>query len=93
MKNREVVKCAHCRLVQYQRNVCPRCGTSTAGEKKPEPLQPVVYNSFPDPLPSLAEMQELLLAEAMRRTGGDRQLVAQIVGLCKTTIYRKFPNK
>ncbi len=40
--------------------------------------------------PSLAEMERALIQSALDRTGGDRQKAAHMLGIGKTTIYRKL---
>lgn len=44
----------------------------------------------PDHLPSLAEMERTLIQAALDRSGGDRQKAAHMLGIGKTTIYRKL---
>jgi DNA-binding NtrC family response regulator len=41
-------------------------------------------------LPSLAEMERTLIQAALGRSGGDRQKAAHMLGIGKTTIYRKL---
>jgi transcriptional regulator with GAF, ATPase, and Fis domain len=41
-------------------------------------------------LPSLAEMERTLIHAALDRSGGDRQKAAHMLGIGKTTIYRKL---
>jgi hypothetical protein len=43
-----------------------------------------------DNLPSLAEMERTLIQAALDRSGGDRQKAARMLGIGKTTIYRKL---
>jgi hypothetical protein len=40
--------------------------------------------------PSLAEMERTLIQAALDRSGGDRQKAAHMLGMGKTTIYRKL---
>jgi len=43
-----------------------------------------------DNLPSLAEMERMLIQTALDRSRGDRQKAAHMLGIGKTTIYRKL---
>jgi hypothetical protein len=43
-----------------------------------------------DHLPLLAEMERTLIQAAIERSGGDRQKAANMLGIGKTTIYRKL---
>jgi hypothetical protein len=43
-----------------------------------------------DSFPSLEEMERTLIQAALDRSGGDRQKAAHILGIGKTTIYRKL---
>jgi hypothetical protein len=43
-----------------------------------------------DNLPSLAEMERTLIQAALDRSRGDRQKAAHMLGIGKTTIYRKL---
>jgi transcriptional regulator with GAF, ATPase, and Fis domain len=43
-----------------------------------------------DDFPSLAEMERTLIQAALDRSGGDRQKAAHMLGIGKTTIYRKL---
>jgi two-component system nitrogen regulation response regulator GlnG len=44
---------------------------------------------FPEVLPSLKEMEDLLVAEALRRTKGNRSQAADLVGMARQTMARK----
>jgi hypothetical protein len=44
----------------------------------------------PDNFPSLAEMERTLIQAALDRSRGDRQKAAHMLGIGKTTIYRKL---
>lgn len=43
-----------------------------------------------DSFPSLEEMERTLIQAALDRSGGDRQKAAHLLGIGKTTIYRKL---
>ncbi|HEV2133936.1 MAG TPA: helix-turn-helix domain-containing protein [Terracidiphilus sp.] len=43
-----------------------------------------------DNFPSLEEMERTLIQAALDRSGGDRQKAAHLLGIGKTTIYRKL---
>jgi DNA-binding NtrC family response regulator len=44
----------------------------------------------PNNLPLLADMERTLIQAAVERSGGDRQKAAHMLGIGKTTIYRKL---
>ena len=44
---------------------------------------------FPDVLPTLKEMEDLLVREALRRTRGNRSQAADLVGMARQTMVRK----
>ena len=46
--------------------------------------------SFAGPLPTLREMEELLIREAVRRTGGNRSQAADLLGIARQTIIRRI---
>jgi len=45
--------------------------------------------AFPEILPSMKEMEDLLVAEALRRTKGNRSQAADLVGMARQTMVRK----
>jgi hypothetical protein len=61
---------------------CLRCSGLT-----PAPHGPVEVSGS---LPLLAEMERTLIQAAVERSGGDRQKAAHMLGIGKTTIYRKL---
>jgi len=44
---------------------------------------------FPEVLPTLKEVEDLLVAEALRRTKGNRSQAADLVGMARQTMARK----
>jgi DNA-binding NtrC family response regulator len=46
--------------------------------------------SFAGALPTLREMEELLIREAVRRTGGNRSQAADLLGIARQTIIRRI---
>ena len=44
-------------------------------------------------LPTLEEVEDLLIAEAMRRTGGNRTLAADLVGVARQTLIRRAKRR
>jgi hypothetical protein len=64
---------------------CLRCaGLSLSAPETPQRTEAA------DSLPSLAEMERTLIRAALDRSGGDRQKAAHMLGIGKTTIYRKL---
>jgi DNA-binding NtrC family response regulator len=64
---------------------CLRCaGLSLSASQTPQRIDAA------DNLPSLAEMERTLIQAALDRSGGDRQKAARMLGIGKTTIYRKL---
>ena len=46
-----------------------------------------------DRLPSLKETEELLIQEALKRTGGNRTLTATLLGITRQTLHRRLQPK
>ncbi len=64
---------------------CLKCaGLSPSGLQTPQRIEAA------DNFPSLAEMERTLIQAALDRSGGDRQKAARMLGIGKTTIYRKL---
>jgi DNA-binding NtrC family response regulator len=61
---------------------CLKCAGLSSGVS-----QPVMVS---DSLPLLAEMERTLIQAAIKRSGGDRNKAAHMLGIGKTTIYRKL---
>lgn len=80
---RPTVRCEYCELKQFAAPNCRRCK---------QPLSKVdastIFSEL-DTLPTLEEMKTQLIAEAVQRTRGDRREAARILGIGKTTVYRK----
>jgi len=61
-----------------------------ARESTPEPADPQAEGfAFPETLPSVREMEDLLLREALRRTRGNRSQAADLVGIARQTMVRR----
>lgn len=45
---------------------------------------------FPDPLPALKEAEQLLIAEALRRSGGNQTIAAQMLGLTRRALNNRL---
>ena len=45
---------------------------------------------FPEPLPTLKDMETLLIAEAMQRSGGNQTIAAQILGLSRRALNNRL---
>lgn len=64
---------------------CLRCaGLSLSASETPPQIEAA------DNLPSLKEMERTLIQAALKRSGGNRQRAAHMLGIGKTTIYRKL---
>ena len=64
---------------------CLKCaGLSLSASLSPQQIEAA------DNLPSLAEMERTLIRAALDRSRGDRQKAAHMLGIGKTTIYRKL---
>lgn len=49
--------------------------------------------SFPDKLPSIKEMQELLINEALLRSEGNQTIAAEMIGLTKQALSKRLSRK
>lgn len=96
---RPTVRCRHCSLNQWAQAVCRRCGKPTGWtelvavvEVPPEPEASIyaAILAWPEKLPTWAEVEASLLQEAVRRCGGRLIPAAEMLGIGRTTIYRKF---
>jgi transcriptional regulator with GAF, ATPase, and Fis domain len=64
---------------------CLKCaGLSLSASQTPQPIEAA------NNLLSLAEMEKALIRAALDRSRGDRQKAAHMLGIGKTTIYRKL---
>ena len=101
-RSKKVITCLHCSLVQFVAGArCRRCKKVLclmSGSKKPMQLCLALTPSvagvsvlpWPERLPTLAEAEADLLQEAIRRSAGNLLAAARLVGIGRTTIYRKF---
>lgn len=49
---------------------------------------PVAGVMFPEPMPSLRELEERAVAEALSRTGGNLSAAARVLGVSRPTVRR-----
>lgn len=86
------IKCRGCELDQIPAAKCRRC-------EKPFPARAILAGAkaatdevirFGSTLPTMAELETLLIAEALRRTCGDRAAAAALIGIGRTTMFRKL---
>jgi DNA-binding NtrC family response regulator len=99
------VWCLACGLCQYPRPTCRRCG---AALPKPEAsLEQKVIRERVEAacprcglfaeeakLPTLREAERLLIEEAMRRAHGQPSEASRLLGIGRTTLYRRLhPGK
>lgn len=89
------IRCLACELRQFPAKLCRRCHKALCGptvervaDLEP-PALPLPPFAFPDPLPTAEEWEMLLIAEALRRTGGYCVPAAKMLGMGKTTLFRK----
>ncbi|SRR5579885_3048454 len=88
------VRCTHCELVQYEAEKCRRCHAEL-----PTPIinGPVEFMCCPTCLeinctrmPTLAEIERALITKAVEMSGGKPLKAAAMLGIGKSTIYRKL---
>jgi transcriptional regulator with GAF, ATPase, and Fis domain len=103
------VWCLACGLCQYQGQNCRRCGAAlpmpeSAPNPDPEPkvIRERVEVACPRcglfaaeaKLPTLREAEQMLIEEAMRRTHGQPSEASRLLGIGRTTLYRRLhPRK
>jgi DNA-binding protein Fis len=61
------------------------------------PAQQVIQGSegcdqivFPDPLPTLKEAEQMLIAEALKRSDGNQTIAAQMLGLTRRALNNRL---
>jgi two-component system response regulator HydG len=102
------VRCLACELRQFTKDKCSRCGRALpkldlpkvvireveAVKSRVEYIHPApgAFTVFADPLPKIAELEALYVREALRRCNGDVVLAARLMGMGKTTLYRKLKD-
>lgn len=52
-----------------------------------------MFRDFPDPLPSIQLATDLLINEALRRTGGNQGIAAALLGITRQTLNRRIQSK
>ena len=63
------------------------------GERRPSALAEPPRLVFPDPLPSLKQVTELLVDEALRRASGSQSLAAQLLGVSPQAISKRLKTR
>lgn len=92
---RPTVRCGKCARNQFVAEKCRRCGIelpkpdTAPADKAAAPDCRSLFAGM-DPLPTLAQMEAALVAEAVSRSGGHFIAAAAAVGTGKTTLYRKW---
>lgn len=98
---RPAVRCYACELRQFAGTHCRRCKADLPLPLKlPEPEiivleRPLDVRKLGElltglaTLPTLAELERLVIAEALRRANGNAEYAAKLIGVGKMTIYRK----
>jgi DNA-binding NtrC family response regulator len=66
-----------------------RLSPGRGGSQDPSTTGPAAALEFPGVLPTLKEMEDLLVREALRRTKGNRSQAADLVGMARQTMVRK----
>ena len=96
MEDKRIITCLQCSLVQFVAGKrCRRCKKFLCIADKPiqiaaTPTEYVSTLPWPETLPTVAEAEADLLQEALRRSAGNFVIAAALVGIGRTTIYRKF---
>ena len=57
---------------------------------QPEPATPVPALQFGDEIPSLEEMERALILTALKRSGGNKNRTARVLGIDRQRLYRKL---
>ena len=81
----EVFK-AHIRLYQSRENTKPQAATHT-----PEPGTSLI--GFSEKLPTITQATDLLVAEAMRRSGGNQSVAAGLLGITQQALSKRLKKK
>jgi DNA-binding NtrC family response regulator len=77
---------AHIRLYQSRENTMPLAVTHT-----PEPGTTLI--GFSEKLPTIKQATDLLVAEAMRRTGGNQSAAAGLLGITQQALSKRMKKK
>ena len=77
---------AHIRLYQSRENTIPQASTHT-----PEPGTALI--GFSEKLPTIKQATDLLVAEAMRRTGGNQSVAAGLLGITQQALSKRMKKK
>jgi DNA-binding NtrC family response regulator len=91
----DTVRCAFCRLNQYRSadGDCRRCRQELPPMVPAQPISRATISVLlpaDAPLPTLQQMEWVLIGEALRRCSGDKVAAANMLGIGKTTLYRKL---
>ncbi len=77
---------AHIRLYQSRENAIPQAATPTP-EPGPAPI------GFSEKLPTIKQATDLLVAEAMRRSGGNQSVAAGLLGITQQALSKRLKKK
>jgi two-component system nitrogen regulation response regulator GlnG len=62
-------------------------------EEEPERSITSLADLFPDPLPTLREAQDALIAEALRRTDGNQGVVAVTLAISRQALNKRLSRR
>ena len=82
-----------CKCVQFARAICVRCGRAITVPpveiEVPVPCMKCVVSGS-DVIPTLAEMEMVLMKAALKQCSGHYGRAAKLLGVGRTTLYRKL---
>lgn len=90
--DRHTVACDGCNLIQFESAFCRRC-FKPLPDPQDVPAKVKVIRccwSEGETLPSVAQVERMVIEEALRRAEGNVVAAAALIGIGKTTIYRKM---
>jgi DNA-binding NtrC family response regulator len=61
-----------------------------AGAAEPKPDEPADRLSFPERLPTLRQIEHLLVEEALRRAGGNQSIAATLLGITRQALNKRL---
>jgi DNA-binding NtrC family response regulator len=85
--NQTPVRCDGCGLNHFVQRDCRKCGQPLPGS---DTTPAVLFLSTMAPLPTTWALQEMLIVEALTRTEGSVIKAARMIGIGKTTMFRKM---
>lgn len=89
---KDTIRCRSCELVQFRAARCRRCKRELFAPLSTREVVNVGALGSLATLPTVAEMELMLINEALWRTDGNMAEAAKMVGIGKTTIYRKLES-